>query len=472
MRTALLVALLCSARATKPAAPFDVADEAAAAAGLECPGADVADVAARVEKLGANASTAAVERVLEAAVAASAHARAHRRVALAALPAPAASLALDGVLYRGAVAAHAAAVAAVDRKCGGGFPVAAEARLLAALGAAVDRACGVDGAPPLLARLCRFRKTQERAVVQAVNALAEEFKVKLRYAVEARILSQGGTVQSILREAFLFWDSDASGELNVREFMGAMNRVGMDMSEMHARQIVRYYDRKGNRGRFGDGEIHYMDLVDEIAKAVPHFISHPVPKRAAGPPPSARADGDVAVALPPSIAESKDRLRAAVLRAAPKTRAAKGGQPIPPRDLLHGTLLRIDKAGSGAATAKDLARLARELRAPLNDRELQAVPKPTTGLGARLRELVTWYDVSGSNTLPYAALVEDCFPRGAGARGYAGAAPLPMISASAPPTPSSGMSTSRRKMAKINAEKATIEKRLRQLQEQQKAQKA
>ena len=82
MRTALLVALLCSARATKPAAPFDVADEAAAAAGLECPGADVADVAARVEKLGANASTAAVERVLEAAVAASAHARAHRRVAL------------------------------------------------------------------------------------------------------------------------------------------------------------------------------------------------------------------------------------------------------------------------------------------------------------------------------------------------------------------------------------------------------
>ena len=86
----------------------------------------------------------------------------------AAPPAPAASLALDGALYRGAVAAHAAAVAAVDRECGGGFPVAAEARLLAALGAAVDRACGVDGAPPLLARLCRFRKTQERAVVQAV----------------------------------------------------------------------------------------------------------------------------------------------------------------------------------------------------------------------------------------------------------------------------------------------------------------
>ena len=113
---------------------------------------------------------------------------------------------------------------------------------------------------------CRpYEKTQ--------NALAEEFKVKLRYAVEARILSQGGTVQSILREAFLFWDSDASGELNVREFMGAMNRVGMDMSEMHARQIVRYYDRKGNRGRFGDGEIHYMDLVDELGKTCLHFMA-------------------------------------------------------------------------------------------------------------------------------------------------------------------------------------------------------
>ena len=39
---------------------------------------------------------------------------------------------------------------------------------VAALGAAVDRACGVDGAPPPLAQLCRFHKTQERAVVQAV----------------------------------------------------------------------------------------------------------------------------------------------------------------------------------------------------------------------------------------------------------------------------------------------------------------
>ncbi|KAH8052566.1 hypothetical protein JL722_10116 [Aureococcus anophagefferens] len=78
MRTALLVALLCSARATKPAAPFDVADEAAAAAGLECPGADVADVAARVEKLGANASTAPWSAP-EAAVAASPRARAPPR---------------------------------------------------------------------------------------------------------------------------------------------------------------------------------------------------------------------------------------------------------------------------------------------------------------------------------------------------------------------------------------------------------
>ena len=304
------------------------------------------------------------------------------------------------------------------------------------------------------------------------NALAEEFKVKLRCAVEQRILSNGGTVQSILREAFLFWDSDASGELNVREFVGAMNRVGMEIGRDHANQIVRYYDRKGNRGRFGDGEIHYMDLVDEIAKSVPHFISHPVPpERQRGVAPGEVAADDLGavsafaandVVLPAEIRALVDRVARGCVAVVPKTKSRKpGAAPIPPRDYLHGALLRIDKAGSGAAKVADLQRLARELRVALSDREAQ--------------ELVTWYDVNGSNTLPYAALVEDAFPKQSAHTNKS----LPLIARDsspsatpAPPTPSTAMSTSRKKMARINAEKATIERRLKQLQEQQKQNKA
>ena len=96
---------------------------------------------------------------------------------------PAAALALDRALYAGALAAHDAAAAAVDRKCRGSLAVAAEARLIAALTAAVDRECGAAArasaprparAPgaPLLARLCQFKSAQERAVVAAVVAAA------------------------------------------------------------------------------------------------------------------------------------------------------------------------------------------------------------------------------------------------------------------------------------------------------------
>ena len=283
--------------------------------------------------------------------------------------------------------------------------------------------------------------------------------MKLRGAVEARIIQHGGTVQSILREAFLFWDSDASGELNVREFTGAMARVGMALSHEHSQQVVRYYDRKGNRGRFGDGEIHYMDLVDEISKNIPHFISHPVTGREAAP--NADVPEYVTVAVPDDVAAHVAEVRRGALAAAPRA-TLRRGQRLEARDLLHGTLLRVDRAGTGRLDQRALQKALKQLRVGLNDRQVH--------------ELVCWYDNNGTNALPYLALVEDAFPKGT-TYALATTRSLPRLPASAspsrsaPPTPSTGtpMATSRRKMARINAEKATIERRLRQLQGQQDA---
>ena len=80
------------------------------------------------------------------------------------------------------------------------------------------------------------------------------------------MVRKGGTVTSILREAFQAWDQDSSGELNTKEFVGAIGRCGLQIDDATAHQLVNYYDRKGEQGRFGDGEIHYMDLVDELGK--------------------------------------------------------------------------------------------------------------------------------------------------------------------------------------------------------------
>ena len=87
------------------------------------------------------------------------------------------------------------------------------------------------------------------------------------------MLRAGGTVTSILREAFQAWDQDSSGELNTKEFVGAIGRCGLQIDDATAHQLVNYYDRKGEQGRFGDGEIHYMDLVEELGKTCLHFMA-------------------------------------------------------------------------------------------------------------------------------------------------------------------------------------------------------
>ena len=104
-------------------------------------------------------------------------------------------------------------------------------------------------------------------------------------ALFAIMVRKGGTVTSILREAFQAWDQDSSGELNTKEFVGAIGRCGLQIDDATAHQLVNYYDRKGEQGRFGDGEIHYMDLVDELGKTRvarrPHASSTPASRETA-----------------------------------------------------------------------------------------------------------------------------------------------------------------------------------------------
>ena len=61
------------------------------------------------------------------------------------------------------------------------------------------------------------------------NAIVEAFKRRLRHKLEMTMRAHGGTIYSICREAFLLWDGDCSGELNVHEFGGAIRKMGMQV---------------------------------------------------------------------------------------------------------------------------------------------------------------------------------------------------------------------------------------------------
>ena len=170
--------------------------------------------------------------------------------------------------------------------------------------------------------------------------------------------------------------------MDVREFVGAMGRVGLVVDRSTAAQVVAYYDRKGERGRFGDGEIHYMDLVDEISKKVAHFMSTAPAIKQVDP------SQPVTVARPERVRALLDSVRSAARDASTKATfgRGRGQQRLGPRDLLHGTLLRVDRDGKGALDERGLKRALRDLRAAL----------PEDGC----RQLVCWYGVDGTGSLP------------------------------------------------------------------------
>ena len=252
-------------------------------------------------------------------------------------------------------------------------------------------------------------------------------------ALFAIMVRKGGTVTSILREAFQAWDQDSSGELNTKEFVGAIGRCGLQIDDATAHQLVNYYDRKGEQGRFGDGEIHYMDLVDELGKTCLHFMATAKANEFHDP------SKPVVIETPARVKQLVGQIRDSILKALPRASVGKKKKPVRPRDLLLGTCVRLDKSGTGMLDEKDLMRVFRDLRATIVE--------------GGMRELLIWYGVDGSQRMPYQRLVDDCFPRGG--------TPVrtPPIKS---PQPKS-QSSARKKLARIAAEKATIEKRLREL---------
>ena len=136
------------------------------------------------------------------------------------------------------------------------------------------------------------------------------------------------------------------------------------------------------------------------------------------------------------------QIRDSILKALPRASVGKKKKALGPRDLLLGTCVRLDRSGSGMLDEKDLLRAFRDLKA--------------TVVEGGMRELLIWYGVDGSQRMPYQRLVDDCFPRGG--------TPVRTPPIKSPQAKQGhSQSSARKKLARIAAEKATIEKRLREL---------
>ena len=252
-----------------------------------------------------------------------------------------------------------------------------------------------------------------RATARSENALIERFKIRIRRVLGDTMRKIGGTIESILRDAFLFWDADNSGELNAQELKGAINRVGLRISDDEANQIVKYYDRTGSK------EIKYHELVTDVAAGSWNFMSHI----------SARPSNSVSAQtarIPGGVRQVLEKIAVGAQRC-----AVKSALSISAKDLTHGTLLRYDPQNVRLMSGATLQRAMRDLRIDLNSSDLA--------------RLVNWYDEDASKRVRYSKVCSDVFA--------GGTTTLPPLTLSNRPS----------KKSAILAEKKRIERRLKEL---------
>ncbi|CAM9876571.1 unnamed protein product [Ectocarpus sp. 12 AP-2014] len=193
------------------------------------------------------------------------------------------------------------------------------------------------------------------------NRVVDRFKVRLRDALEQTIKKKGGVSHAIIREAFLDWDADASGKLDPRELVGALKRMGVHASEDEANAVVEHYDLDGT------GEMSYELLCKEIKT-----MSHPML--------SYIEEVDVLNGLdrtvrePAVVKNAVERIRVGVTAAARRAAgSASTSLLMSPRDLLEGTILRLDHQDSGLVGVDELRQVWRELKICLRTSETKAV---------------------------------------------------------------------------------------------------
>jgi hypothetical protein len=211
--------------------------------------------------------------------------------------------------------------------------------------------------------------------------------------------------------------------------------MGMDVGVDEAKQIVKFYDVEG------DGEMRYQDLVKDVVEGVPHFMTHP---NLTGR--DTRRDERVELGsastkeAPEAVKRIEAKIRDAAEVAATKSVTRIGGQ-----DLFYGTCIRFDAGNIGSLSRADLDRALREIRCKLGEVET--------------RHLVGWYDQGARDSVMYKNLVRSVWSvtRGGGTTARGGGTGEKKMNFK------SDALTARANRAGVLAEKARIERKIKDI---------
>jgi Ca2+-binding EF-hand superfamily protein len=123
----------------------------------------------------------------------------------------------------------------------------------------------------------RRDEAAEKRVSDLTRKLPEnirKFIGTLKKAVRTTMAKTGGTPYSIIRNMFLYWDADKSGEISAEELKGAVNSLGAKMTDKQREEVVHFYanHNKISRAETGEIEMNYDQLLKDIQKGEPTII--------------------------------------------------------------------------------------------------------------------------------------------------------------------------------------------------------
>lgn len=97
-----------------------------------------------------------------------------------------------------------------------------------------------------------------------------KFIGSLKKSVRETIRHKGGTPFSIIRELFVYWDKDKSGQISALELQRCMNSLGVIVTIDDCEEIVKYYSKNEEDG----GEMYYSELLKDLVYGEPSLIAY------------------------------------------------------------------------------------------------------------------------------------------------------------------------------------------------------
>ena len=110
----------------------------------------------------------------------------------------------------------------------------------------------------------QFYRRREREDTKHLPINVQRFIGTLKRAVRRQMTNKGGTAYSIIRNMFLYWDADKSGEVSSKELRDVMNQLGARVTDEQLEEIVLHYDS----GK-GTNEMTYLELLQDLTIGEP-----------------------------------------------------------------------------------------------------------------------------------------------------------------------------------------------------------